>query len=259
MDRLRGAIGRLSRPQRAVLLILSGTVLVMVIAVILLAAADDGAGDVAVTTSTDASTTTTRASTTTEPTTTTAPVGTTSSSTTTEPTTTTSTLPDTTDLVLRPDGIGPLAFGADADRVVERLTGYLGPPDDDTGWVDVSEYGACIGDTVRFVRWASLRIFLTDGPSDWAPADTPHLAAYENGEALGTPVLDLRTEDGIRVGLPVGDLRTILDDGQIVGDELLGAAFAVDPPGPGILWGLLSGLDATDVVESVAGGFSCGE
>jgi hypothetical protein len=263
VDRLRDLGARLPRWQRAVLAALSGTVLVMLVAVLVIAGrdGDDAGADGGTPGLPETTTTTLRETTSTSaPTTSTTTVPTSTTSTTTPPTTTTTEAPpDTAGLVLRPDGIGPLPFGADADRVVDRLVGYLGDPDEDTGWVDVSEYGACIGSTVRFVRWASLRIFLTDGPSDWAPADTPHLAAYENARELGTPVLDLRTENGIRVGLPVGDLRTILGDGQIVGDDLLGAAFAVDPPGPGILWGLLSGLDATDVVESVAGGFSCGE
>lgn len=181
--------------------------------------------------------------------------------TTTEATTTTTTLPPEVGLILRPDGLGDAFFGTDADTALGILVEVLSDPAEDTGWVNQAEtFGTCLGSEVRFLRWGSLQVFLTDGPTDWAPAGVRHFAAYTHSVELGEPVLALETADGVGIGTPVGDVRAVYGANAILGqDPLFGSLFQVDVPGAGFLWGTMTGTEATDTVTSISGGFSCGE
>lgn len=206
---------------------------------------------------------TTVASTTTitETTSTTAPTTTTIAETTTTTTaeTTTTTRPDPL-LVVRADGVDHLVFGDAADDVLAVLEALLGEPDDDTGWVDqMQNYGVCLGDQVRFVRWGSFQAFFTDGPSDWAPAGVRHFASYTQAGVFDGEILDMVTEDGLSLGSPVGDVRAIHGEEAVYDDDLYGPVFVHDPPGPAQLWGSVSGLAPDDVIESITGSYACGE
>lgn len=211
--------------------------------------------------STTTSPTSTAQAPTTTSTTTTVPPTTTSSSTTstsTSTTTTTTTTPPESVLTMRPDGLGDVLFGDDSEQAIAALAAVLGPPADDTGWITDAE--TCIGSEVRFVTWGSLRAFFSDGPSDWAPAGVRHFASYDQSPSIGSPLLELRTAEGVGIGSPVGDVRAIYgDDAVITGDPLFGDLFQVITPGAGFLWGILTGPNPTDTVASISGGFSCGE
>ncbi len=211
--------------------------------------------------STTTSPTSTAQAPTTTSTTTTVPPTTTSSSTTstsTSTTTTTTTTPSESVLTMRPDGLGDVLFGDDSEQAIAALAAVLGPPADDTGWITDAE--TCIGSEVRFVTWGSLRAFFSDGPSDWAPAGVRHFASYDQSPSIGSPLLELRTAEGVGIGSPVGDVRAIYgDDAVITGDPLFGDLFQVITPGAGFLWGILTGPNPTDTVASISGGFSCGE
>lgn len=189
-----------------------------------------------------------------------------STSTTTTPSTpaTTTTITTTTtapQLFLYVDAISEVTFGSDADQAAAELSELFGEPDEDTGWFEKSaEYWTCIGDTIRFARWGSLQVFFTDGATDWAPAGKRHLAAYGHGENVGTPLLDLRTEDGLEVGLPVGDLRVLFGDRLRVDDDpLFGPLYQIEFVGAGLIYGELTGVAPDDRVLSIAAGISCGE
>ena len=254
---MRSFLDALEPWQRTVLTVLSGAVLLTAVVLAVVVGTRDPSIPATTTTSSTVATTTTA-----PPTTSSTPATTstsTSSTTTSTLATTTSTLAATDTLELRPDGIGDHDFGTPAAEAVGAIGGLLGEPDLDTGWLPVEEVGACVGSEVRFVRWGSLQLFLTDGPSDWAPAGVRHLASYDHASALGTPVYELRTADGIAIGTPVGDVRAILGSDAITGEEGFAPVFTLDPPGPGYQWGGLSGLDPTDVVESISGGFSCAD
>lgn len=250
--------------QRAVLGVLGSAVVVVgVVAVLLVrdAGTSPEAAEATTTTSSPTSTTSsvsTASSTTTTSTTstTTVPTTTTSSSS----TTTTTTIPAEDLLVLHPDGLGGWDFGTDAEIVATALADLLGSPDDDTGWVDQREqYGICLGDEVRFVRWGRLQVFFTDGPSDWAPGGFRHVAAYTVGTFWDGEPDDLSTEDGVRLGTPVGDVRARYGSESVFDDPVYGPVFTYDPDGPGLLWGSLTGLEGDDVVETINGSFACGE
>jgi hypothetical protein len=260
---MRSFLDTLEPWQRGVLVVLSVAVLVTAIVLAVVVAtrgpSEQGPRETTTTTSPASSTSTTPTSTTTSsPTSSTSTsTSTTTSTTTTTPTTITMVPPES--LMLRPDGLGDADFGTGAAEAVESVEAVLGDPDLDTGWLPVSQVGACIGSEVRFVRWGSLQIFLTDGPSDWGPAGVRHLAAYDHAAALGSPVHPLQTDTGISIGTPVGDVRAILGTDAVTGEEGFAPVFTIDPPGPGYQWGGLSGLDPTDVVESISGGFSCAD
>jgi hypothetical protein len=172
--------------------------------------------------------------------------------------TTTTTVPVERQLVLRPDGIGDMYFGDDAATVLARLIDLLGEPDEDTGWVDQAQnYGICFGEEVRFVRWGSLQVFFTDGPTDWGPAGTRHVASYTQAAFFDGRVLDLTTADGLELGSPVGDVRARYGPDAVYDDDLYGPIFVYDPPGFAFQWGEVSGLDPDDRIESISGSFAC--
>jgi len=255
---VRSFLERLRPGQRAVLLALIALVAGAAVAVgVLIGTTDPAPEPVTTTTTTAAALPPTTVPTTTRPDDTT---------TTTRADTTTTTAPiETVEeiLVLRPDGIGEFLFGADAEDTFQALSLLLGNPDDDTGWVDQpSVFGTCIGDTVRFVRWHSLQIFMTDGASDWAPAGKRHFAAYVNSGAFedDSDPLALFTAEQAGIGTTVGDLRSLYGELLTIEDDpFLGDFFRFDFPGAGFLIGSLTGIGPADLVESVAAGVSCGE
>lgn len=180
--------------------------------------------------------------------------------TTTEPTTTTTTVPIRDSFVLRPDGVDRLFFGMDAEDVIDAVTDRLGAADSDTDWEsNKNQYDSlCVGENVRFVSWENLQLFFTDGPSVWADETREHFASYSVIE--GPEDLLFATSAG------VGPLSTVADisaaygsDARIFEHPVHGPIFELDPAGHGYLFGVLTGLDATDVVLDLSGGFSCGE
>lgn len=197
-----------------------------------------------------------------EPSTTTSPTSTvpTTTAPTTSSSSTTSTTSVTESLTLRPDGVGDIYFGTGADATLDSVSAILGPPSSDTGWLDPTQVpSACAGVVIRFVDWGSLQVFLTEGPTDWAPAGTRHFAAYAHSPQVGEPVWDLRTGRGLGVGTSVGDLRALYGEVAVSTDPLFGPFFEIDVPGAGYLWGEITGVDATDTVKSISGGRSCAE
>lgn len=252
MDRFREQIRAMPPAQRNTLLVMTGLVAVIAIAVVVAAAGRPSA--------TPTSTTSIAApSTTVVPVTTTTPAPTTSQApTTTIPATTTTTEPEV--LELRPDGLGDLTFGHEVEGAIAYVNDLLGSPDDDTGWVDKNDgYATCVGTEVRFVRWGSLELFFTDGPSDWA-AGIRHFAFYTDTTLLGDPRIPATTAEGIGVGSTVDDIIGAYGtDARIEDDPLLGPTFFLDTPGAGQLSGYLTGLGSTDTLQSLSAGFACAE
>lgn len=182
------------------------------------------------------------------------------STTTTELATTTTTQAVRDTFVLRPDGIDRMFFGSDADETIAEFTDRLGDPDDDTGWVNNRDRydGLCLGTEVRFVSWGNLLAFFTDGPSDWAAEGVEHFASYSVTRSPDDLVF--RTTLGIGVDATVTEIEIAYgDSARVYSHPVYETIFEVDPPGSGILFGLLTGLDAEDTVMDITGGFACGE
>jgi hypothetical protein len=212
----------------------------------------------------ETTTTTVVAANTTSTTATTAPITTTEAATTTsvETTTTTTTAPPdpTAGLRLRASGLGQVVFGTDADQTISAITEMVGAPSEDTGW-DPFNFPTCPGEQVRVVRWASLEVFFSDGATDWAPAGTPHFFHYGHSVFAGSgESLDLATENGVRLGTTVAELKEAYGpDVLVIEDPSFGGLWEVDVPGAGILWGAVNTVTDDGVVESINGGAGCGE
>lgn len=196
------------------------------------------------------------------------------------------------DLYLQPEGLGPLPFGSGAQRTITVLTGALGDPDNDTGWVPADlDILRCPGVRARVVNWGSLTVYLSDGPTDWGPEGHEHLFSYTYSllEGQSSPAgPELRTSEGVRLGttlarassiygeaaityiyapVPPDDVSDPPDDAseetpaaQDAIEEASAAQEAileVDVPGPGYLTGVFTGAGPEDTLVSISGGTGC--
>ena len=183
---------------------------------------------------------------------------TTTTSTTLPPTTTTTEPLAVQELVLRGDGIGSARFGAAPDGVVEYVTSILGGNTGDTGWVDPLSFAVCDGTVARRVDWGVLSLLFSD-LSDVAEG-RPHFMGYEYGRVgeLGDEPVGLRTPGGTTLGSRVVDLFADFPDAAVnPGEQDINI-----PPNfyvSDTFYGLLTGVDDTDVVTVVFGGYGCGE
>lgn len=199
-----------------------------------------------------------------------APTTTTSSTTTTSPSTTTTSATTTTlpPLVLEPDGIGGVAFGATPDETITYATAILGPADRDTGWVDsFSEFGTCPPPEVRGVQWGespsgfghSFTLLFTKASTTHKPAGGEHLFGYDyyGGDLV------LATEPGMTVGTALAAARSMyptIEINESPWDPIAGVWWIDDDPSDDAqLFGYATGQGDTDVVTSVLGGVTCGE
>ena len=179
------------------------------------------------------------------------------------PATTSSTAP-TTSTTLPPvyldaDGLGLIDLGTPYEETVEAVTAELGEPNADSGWIgSESEFGTCPGTVVRVVRWHSLRLFFSDGPTEFG-SDERHFFYFSQSTVETDEVLDLATARGIHLGSTVADLRDAY--GPLVTVErnsTFGTSFAIESPGSSLLAGTLSSADPDGEVTSIGGGFGCG-
>ncbi|MFP3916068.1 MAG: hypothetical protein ACLFWM_14405 [Actinomycetota bacterium] len=174
---------------------------------------------------------------------------------TTEPASTTTLAP----LVLEPDGLDVVSFGAGPEETIAAVSARLGGASSDSGWVSSrGVFGTCPGSIVRVARWESLRVFFTDGPTEFGE-DATHFFYYIQSTADAAVVIDLTTVAGIGIGSTVEELteaygtRTAIDS-----SSSFGATFTVESQGPGLLSGTLTESVPRGQVTSVAGGFGCG-
>jgi len=196
-------------------------------------------------------------------TTTAAPSTTTTSTTTTSTTTTTTIAPTTTTtvppgaaLVLRDNGLGNAAFGADPDGVIDFVTGYIGTPTVDSGWMDPLSLGSCPGTEVRTVSWGDLNLYF--GDESKVVIGRRHFFAYSYGPAFGATIepAGLQTDGAIGIGSTVAQLKTAYPAVVINPAEATApASFQISPA----LTGQLSGEDDAGTITAVSGGFGCGE
>jgi hypothetical protein len=199
------------------------------------------------TTSTSTTTSTTSTTTTT----------TTSTTTTTTVAETTTTLADpaVTDLVLSGEGIGTAGFGADADGVVEYITSYLGPPDNDTGWIDPFTIGLCEGDELRRVAWGVLTLQFGDVSN--VVQGRRHFASYTYGDQaeIGGAPIGLHTTRNVGIGSRVVDVRAAYPAASInPEDDFSPQFFYVNDS----LRGFLTGVEDDATVTAILGGDDCG-
>ena len=194
-------------------------------------------------------------------TTTLAPTPTAAPTTTAEPTTTT-VAPSTTvadpavaELLLSGDGIGTAGFGADPDGVVEYINSYLGPPSNDTGWIDPLTIGLCSGDELRQVSWGVLTLLFGDVSE--VVQGRRHFFGYGYGEQgeIGNAPVGLQTTRGVRIGSRVVDVRAAYPAATInPEDDFTPPFFFVNTS----LRGYLTGVSDDATVTAILGGGDCG-
>jgi hypothetical protein len=191
--------------------------------------------------------TTTSTSTTTS-TTTIPPASTTSTTTTTEPGS------ELDGLVLSGDGIGPTAFGSDAQGTVDYLASFLGAPEQDTGWVDPLQLGPCPGTELRLISWGVLTVTLGDDSP--VVSGRRHFVSYSYGidGEVGEAPAGLQTAEGITIGSTVAEVRAAYPDVILnPEDEFVAANFYVSDD----LRGYVTGVADDDVVTVIFGGQGC--
>lgn len=172
-----------------------------------------------------------------------------------------STLPTTTlaPLTLEPDGLGVVDLGDDYDTVVAAVTTRLGGTSGDSGWVAArGEFGTCPGTVVRVVRWHSLRLFFSDGPTDVAE-EGRHFFYYSQSTVDAEDIVDLATPEGIGIGSTVEELQAAYGARLTIESTIsFGVNFVVEPPGQGLLSGTLTSSSSDGTITSIGGGFGCG-
>lgn len=226
-------------------------------------------------TTTTTTTTVVTSSTTTQPSTTTTEAPTTTSTTTeptttTEPATTTTTEPATTStiagtLVLAEGSVlsggVDVPFGTGVDDTIDAVSAVLGPPTEDSGWIDAfSVYGTCPLPVIRGVHWDGFVALFTRSETEFAAEGVGHFFSwyYPYGDELG-----LRTEAGIGIGSTVSQLQAAYSGSGFVlvpweFDDTQGfwstRQFDAEQ-----LYGYTTGLDPADTVTGINGGTGCGE
>jgi hypothetical protein len=161
------------------------------------------------------------------------------------------------ELVLRPNGLGDAAFGAEPEGVVAYVTAIIGGPTVDTGWVEPLSVGACPGTEFRQVFWGDLVLQFSDISN--ITNGRRHFFSYQYGPAFVqgsiTPA-GLKTDAGIGVGSTVAELTGTYPTAVInPGSDLGGPNFLVNDN----LAGFLTGVTRADTVTSILGGQGCGE
>ena len=203
-----------------------------------------------------ATSTTSTTSTTTTSTTSTSTTTTSTTSTTLPPATTTTVDPVIDALVLTTNGIGSATFGSEPEGVVGYVSTLLGPPSQDTGWVDPLSIGPCPGTQLRLVSWGGLVLEFGDVSS--VADDRPHFYSFKYGVdgEIGVAPVGLVTDEGISAASRVSELVAAYPNVMLnPEDEFSSPNFYVNDD----LNGLLTGLAGDDLVTLISGGRSCRE
>ncbi len=187
-------------------------------------------------------------------TTTTTPPTTSTTSSTVAPSTTVAD-PATVELLLSGDGIGTAGFGADPEGVVEYMNSYLGPPSNDTGWIDPLTIGVCPGDDLRQVSWGVLTLLFGDVSE--VVQGRRHFYGYSYGEAgeIGSAPIGLQTTRGVTIGSRVVDVRAAYPAATFDPESDFSPPFFFVNDS---LRGFLTGVTDDATVTTILGGGECG-
>ena len=151
-------------------------------------------------------------------------------------------------IVLGPEGLGVVDFGAEATVALAELRARLGPP------VDDRPLGSCpSGQVDRMVQFAELSVLLA------VSGGTERFVAWDLGPRSGV-LPPLATAEGISTGSTLSRLRAAYGERlDLSEDDPFGPGFEIEVPSPGRLGGTLTGTSAGDTVATLSGGSaSCG-
>lgn len=235
--------------------------LVMMIVVALFAASCGGdSGGISLTTTPTTTTSVAATTTTTAPPTTTTTVALT---TTTVPPTTTTTAAAPS-LLLSDEGIQAgdtwVYFGYDDDDAVAAVSAVLGPPTNDSGWIDsFGDYGVCPAPEVRGVHWGGLILLFTQANTDFWFGGVEHFFAF----TFTSIPPDLETTQGLALGDTIADLEAIYGGPDLLIDESpfdpSAAVWSYDAASWTGMYGFASSQNPDGVILSITGGRGCGE
>lgn len=191
----------------------------------------------------DGASTTTTSAVTTVPVSTTAAVTTTGPPTTAGPAATTTTAPAASAIVLRPDGLGLVPFGASKDATMAALNAVLGPLDESGTGCELGGPGATTA------RWDELRVEFA------GEVFGGYVVRPLNG---AVPTLGLQTEAGIGLGSTVAHLQAAYGSrlqipglpADVFGGDDFGVSF------PGTERKVFGSLSATTETGTVTGFFT---
>ncbi len=160
-----------------------------------------------------------------------------------------------TGVVLQPNGLQVLNFGAPPETLIPRLSSMVGSPSKDTGWIDsFSAYGTCPGEKIRVVEWNRLRAFFGD-----TAFGTQKFFQWEYTRAKsGVPSPILATETGVTLGMTKAEVLALYPQAQISPwmDNLESMRLISDN---GATNAHLGGTLEGGTVEYLSGGIQCGE
>ena len=158
--------------------------------------------------------------------------------------------------MLRPNGLGDAAFGADPDGVIAYVSSIIGPLTVERVGSTRLSVGACPGTEFRQVFWGDLVLQFSDESA--VTSGRRHFFSYVYGPSFGTTIAPagLKTDAGIGVGSTVAELTGTYPTAVVnPGDDFGGPNFFINEG----LVGFLTGVTPTDTVTSVLGGQGCGE
>jgi hypothetical protein len=158
-----------------------------------------------------------------------------------------------------------LEFGDTADLTIGRLIASFANPDEDpgyedTGWqVSTGEWGVCVGDLERVVRFGPFAAIVTmDGTNEIFNGYRQDLT-YGN---LDTAASELTTLSGFKAGESVERLKQIYasEDVQFSTDTALGQIFELRGSDTSnlLLWGPVQGTDDSSLVMGIYAPDVCG-
>jgi hypothetical protein len=163
--------------------------------------------------------------------------------------------PAAQELQLSGEGIGTAGFTADPDGTIDYVNSFLGPPTDDTGWIDPLSVGLCPGTELRRVSWGVLVLLFGD-VSEYAEGRR-HFFGYTYGEQgeIGSEPVGLQTTRGVTIGSRVIDLRAAYPAVTIAPeDDFSPPLFVVNDN----LRGFLTGVEDDATVTAIVAGGDCG-
>lgn len=155
---------------------------------------------------------------------------------TTVPTSRTTSPPAAHPLVLRPNGIGELAFGDGADKVIAVVNARLGQPTKD------DRNAGCESGADRVVGW----------PGFYAVFDRGRWDGYR----MRSTDVRATTEAGLKVGDTVADLQAAYPTVELM-ETTLDYEWIVEVGTEHFLTGLLSGRAPSDTVVDIGAGDTC--
>lgn len=168
---------------------------------------------------------------------------------------------DIADLTLAVDSIGPINLGTSAPRSVGRLVASLGTPDEDSGAVEsTGEYGSCVGDIERIVRWGPLVVVIIVDDDR-----TQTLGGYRLSLSYGgfsSPTAEMETLSGLQLGHSVAELQRTYQgfDIELKSHPELENIFELRSGNTGnlLLWGPISSPDDSGFIRGIFSPDACG-